>query len=270
MRQNAELVAAIVFIVLLTGGYLAAAGAGPLGPGTLLGHGIGIVGFVLMLLTETLYSLRKQSRHIRWGRMQVWLSFHIFTGIVGPYMVFLHTGFQFGGLAGLAMWVTVVVVASGFIGRYVYTTLPRTSAGSEIGAPQLEGDLLQAQAQLDAWLDAHPAQWRALASQMGELPLTSGTGIAALTGQAGVERRYRRQWQEIVRRLDAPLRGQAAELDGLLLWRRTLQRQIATLATARRVMAAWHTMHVPLGLALFTLALAHAVAALYYARGLVR
>jgi hypothetical protein len=270
MRQNVELGAALVVIVLLTAVYVAVAGSGPPGPGTLLGHWIGIVGFLLMLMTESLYSLRKQSRHIRWGRMQTWLSAHIFTGIVGPYMVFLHTGFRFAGVAGLAMWGTVVVVASGFVGRYVYTTLPRTSAGAEMGASQLENALRQAQAQLDAWLDAHPVQWRGLASQMEELPVVSGSGLGAILRQPGVERRYRRRWRGAVRGLDATLRATAAELGGLLGQRRTLQRQVETLATARRIMAIWHTMHVPLGLALFTLALVHVVAALYFSRGPVR
>ncbi len=61
------------------------------------GHTIGIVGFVLMLMTETLYSLRKRSRSARWGRMADWLQFHIFTGIVGPFMVFLHSSWKFNG-----------------------------------------------------------------------------------------------------------------------------------------------------------------------------
>jgi hypothetical protein len=267
VKRNVELVAALVFILLLTAAYLAVAGAGPPGPGTLFGHGIGIVGFVLMLMTETLYSLRKQSRRVRWGQMQTWLSFHVFTGIVGPYMVFLHTGFQFAGLAGLAMLVTAVVVVSGFVGRYIYTSIPRTSAGAEIEAPQLEAAIRQVQAQLEAWLDAHPAQLRAVASQMGELPVVSGRGVVAMISHPGVERRYRRRWQRAVEGLDVSLRAQTDELDTLLRRRRTLRRQIETLATARQMMATWHMMHVPLGLALFTIAFLHVAAALYYARG---
>ena len=267
MKRNVELVAAFVFIVLLTALYLAVARAGPLGPSTLLGHGIGIVGFMLMLMTESLYSLRKQSRGIRWGRMQHWLSFHIFTGIVGPYMVFLHTGFQFAGLAGLAMWVTVVLVASGFVGRYVYTSIPRTSAGAEIGVSQLEAARHEAEARLDAWLAAH-TKWRGLVEHMDELPVSHGTGIAAVIRQPGVNRRYRQRWRRAVARLDASLRVSAAELDGLLRQRRTLERQIEMQATSRQMLAIWHLLHVPLGLALFTLALLHVVAALYYARGL--
>ena len=64
----------------------------------MFGHGLGIIGFVLMLMTETLYSLRKRMRTVRFGRMSLWLRFHIFTGLVGPYMVLLHTSWKFNGL----------------------------------------------------------------------------------------------------------------------------------------------------------------------------
>jgi hypothetical protein len=40
------------------------------------------------------------------------------------------------------------------------------------------------------------------------------------------------------------------------------------LATSRRILAIWHMLHVPLGLALFTLAFLHVGATIYYVRGL--
>ena len=103
------------------------------------GHMIGVLGFILMLLTETLYTLRKRSRSARWGRMSEWLNFHIFTGIVGPYMVLLHTSWKFNGLAGITLLLTIIVVASGFIGRYIYTAVPRTADGVEVEATMIEG-----------------------------------------------------------------------------------------------------------------------------------
>ena len=47
--------------------------------------------------------------------MARWLEFHIFTGIVGPYLVLLHTSWKFNGLAGVVMLLTGVIVLSGFI-----------------------------------------------------------------------------------------------------------------------------------------------------------
>jgi hypothetical protein len=146
----------------------------------LYGHAIGILGFLLMLSTETLYSLRKRSRTASWGRMSGWLQVHIFTGIVGPFMVMLHTSWKFSGLAGVTTLLTGVIVISGFIGRYIYTRIPRTADGIE------------------------------------------DTGLVG-------------------------------------------QMQAGVLANARRLMSLWHTIHIPIGIALFTAALVHILGALYYA-----
>jgi cytochrome b561 len=121
----------------------------------LIGHGIGIVGFVLMLMTATLYSLRKLSNEARWGSVQGWLRFHMVTGLVGPYMVLLHTAMRFTGLAGVAMLLTVVVVASGLVGRYLYAAVPRavdaaaeTGAGGAAGEQELMLDLARRRSSL--------------------------------------------------------------------------------------------------------------------------
>ncbi len=264
MDHNRELLAALIAILLLTAVYLPLVLLGPPRPSSLVGHGIGIVGFLMMLATETLYSLRKRSRRVRWGRMRTWLQVHIFMGIVGPYMVFLHTGFQFAGLAGVTMLLTATVVASGFIGRYIYTAVPRTPAGAEVEAAQLEAAIRQAEAQLQAWLEARPAPLQALATQMSELPVVTGGGPLAVLGRALLEWDYKRRWRREVARLDRITRRQAAELERLLLRRRALQRQMLSLVAVRRLMALWHAIHVPLGMALFTAAFLHIIGALYY------
>ncbi len=123
--------------------------------GELFGHGIGIFGFVLMLMTETLYSLRKRSRSMKWGRMSGWLQFHIFTGLVGPYMVLLHTSWKFNGLAGATTFLTVIIVVSGFIGRYIFTRIPRTMEGLEIEGTLSQSALQQARRLMALWYTVH-------------------------------------------------------------------------------------------------------------------
>jgi hypothetical protein len=124
----------------------------------LFGHMIGVIGFLLMLMTETVYSFRKRSRKGRWGSMQSWLQFHIFTGLVGPYMVLLHTSWKFHGLAGATTLLTIIIVISGFIGRYIYTRIPRSLDGDEITAPgaatQAAG-LVRARRTLSIWHAIH-------------------------------------------------------------------------------------------------------------------
>jgi len=172
MRRNRELIAALLAVLAATVLYAVVyRGDGP-GSGSLVGHLMGVIGMTMMLATETLYSLRKRARRVHFGRLHDWLSVHIFMGIFGPYLVLLHTAWAFNGLAGVAMLMTVLVVISGFIGRYIYTLIPRRADGSE-----------------------QPSE---------------------------------------------------------------------AAAAARRLMATWHTVHVPLGLAMFTAATLHAVAGLYF------
>jgi hypothetical protein len=182
MHKNRELWLSLFAVLIITGIYAAVVLLTreiPAASG-FFGHSIGILGFILMLMTETLYSLRKRSRRAQWGRMSDWLQFHIFTGIVGPYMVLLHSSWKFNGLAGATTVLTVIIVVSGFIGRYIYTRIPRTLDGVELSSP---GGQFQA----------------------------------------------------------------------------------AALVSARRALAIWHAIHIPIGMALFTAALIHIGAALYYA-----
>jgi hypothetical protein len=265
VERNRDLLAALIVVVLLTALYVPFVSQEWPGPSSLVGHSIGIAGFLLMLATETLYSLRKHSRRMaRWGRMQTWLSAHIFMGIVGPYMVFLHTGWQFAGLAGVTMLLTAVVVGSGFIGRYIYTAVPRTPAGAMVEAAQLEAAIRQAESQLQIWLQARPARLQALATQMGNPHIAQRQGLAGVLGRVLIEWEHKRRWRREVARLDHATRRQADALERLVRRRRTLQQQMVSLMAVRRLMALWHAIHVPLGMALFVAAFLHIVGALFY------
>jgi hypothetical protein len=128
VRRGRELWYALAAIVAATTLYVVAylqANAFPTAS-SWVGHGIGIAGFVLMLMTGTLYSVRKLRTDASWGSTASWLKFHMVTGLLGPYMVLLHTAMRFHGLAGLTMLLTVVVVASGLVGRFLYARVPRT------------------------------------------------------------------------------------------------------------------------------------------------
>jgi hypothetical protein len=124
----------------------------------LFGHLLGILGFLLMLLTETLYSFRKRSQSARWGSMASWLQFHIFTGLVGPYMVLLHSSWKFNGLAGATTLLTIIIVLSGFVGRYIYTQVPRSLDGIELESPagQIQvGAIVRARRWMSIWHAIH-------------------------------------------------------------------------------------------------------------------
>ena len=118
MRQRTyELWYALAAMIGLTLVYVPIATQGIPKASGVFGHGIGILGFLLMLSTETLYSLRKRAKGKAIGRMSTWLQIHIFTGLVGPFMVLLHTSWKFNGLAGVLMLMTIIIVLSGIVGR---------------------------------------------------------------------------------------------------------------------------------------------------------
>lgn len=231
----------------------------------LFGHGIGVIGFLLMLSTETLYSLRKRSRRASWGRPATWLRIHIFTGLVGPFMVLLHSSFKFNGLAGLAMLLTVIVVISGFIGRYIYTAVPRNADGLMLEAADLRGQIATAEADLQCALAGQPAAAQALARQLAAAGAATAGSAMLVLGRPLQRWRFRQQWRRALRSLDPAARAQARRLEQMLERRQTLQRQASSLAAARRLLGVWHTVHIPLGVALFTVAFIHIGAALYFA-----
>ena len=157
LRGNRELWLAVIAMMMIAGLYgLVVVLTRQIPPAReLFGHSLGIIGFILMLLTETLYSLRKRSRSVKWGRMSTWLQIHIFTGLVGPFMVLLHTSWKFNGLAGVTTLFTVIIVVSGFIGRYIFTRIPRTMDGLEIEGTLSQEALKQARRLMALWHTIH-------------------------------------------------------------------------------------------------------------------
>jgi hypothetical protein len=233
------------------------------GASDLFGHSIGIVGFIMMLMAETLYTLRKRSRSARWGRMSSWLQFHIFTGLVGPYMVLLHTSWKFNGLAGMVMLLTVIIVASGFLGRYIYTSVPRNVDGIEIEAQELEQHIRTVDGELQKWLASRPELYRSLSGRL--LPSTVKSGNRLVFGRAFEEWNARLRWWRVSSRMDRNARAQAKQLNDLLKRERILRRQLASIALTRRLLGLWHVIHIPIGMVLFIAAFIHIIAAIYYA-----
>jgi hypothetical protein len=265
MRSNFELNLGLLVVIILTGVYIAyEALAAPSG-GHPFGRGLGILGATLMLMTEVLYSARKRWGLIRFGQVRHWLSFHIFTGIVGPALVLMHTGLEFRGLAGLATFLTVVVVASGFLGRYIYTAVPRTMAGKEVDRRTLEAQTVHQRQALLVWSADKSLQIQRLVQQ--ETVLTArgekSSPLAVLT-RGFREYGQRKRLQATIRALEKEEKARMSELEALINRQRRLKRQIDSLHSVRQMMAWWHRLHVPLGLTLFAAMLIHIIAAIYY------
>lgn len=107
-------------------------------PSGVLGHGLGIVGTLLIVIGVFGYMARKKYRSwAKLGRLKYWLEFHIFFCSLGPVMILFHTAFKFGGLVSVSFWSMVAVVASGVIGRFIYVQIPRTIEGRELSLSEV-------------------------------------------------------------------------------------------------------------------------------------
>jgi len=102
-----------------------------------------------------------------------------------------------------------------------------------------------------------------------ELP--PGVSLASLLPAGGGPGSWLRDMRAFLQRrrvrgsLEASM---AASLDKMVAaQQRTqeLRRSLGSLANARRLLAIWHSVHIPLGMALFVAAFVHIGAALYYA-----
>jgi len=257
--------AAAIIVVLLVAGWtaLTLSGAGLPQPSGLAGYLAGGTGFALMLMTETLYSARKRStRAAGWGRLESWLQVHVVTGLVGPAMIVLHTAGRFHGLAGVVALLMALIVVSGFIGRYIYTSLPRGADGVELGDSDLASEIAAAEARLQEW---QAANQMTLPPHITDLPPVPYNAWPIVLGRVFIEWEYRWRWLWSKSQVAGVSPKELDRLGAILARRRQLRYQAAGLVLMRRIFAAWHTVHVPLGVALFTTAAVHIVAAVYYA-----
>ena len=83
------------------------------------GHGVGWAGLALTLLVFV-YPIRKRvNPSHRWPRG--WFRVHMVTGVLGPLLIFIHSGAHYHAIVPiLAMGSMVIVVVSGVVGQLVH------------------------------------------------------------------------------------------------------------------------------------------------------
>jgi len=131
----------------------------PAGP---VGIGFGVLS-TLLFAAIYIYPLRKRWTWLRKiGITRHWLDFHIVMGLAAPALVALHSAFKFGGLAGMAYWIMLAVVASGLVGRYFYAQIPRSKKDAELSLAELHRMNLELTEDLSAQNVIPEEVWRPL------------------------------------------------------------------------------------------------------------
>lgn len=226
-------------------------------PSGIVGNLLGITGLSLMVVMHA-YSLRKHLRFMRnWGSVTLWLEFHIFCGIFGPVLITLHTSFKFNGLISVAYWSMLIVVASGFIGRYLYVMIPRSIRGRELSDSELSERAMTLKTHaVDAGLSNEVAD-RILAFETRVIPENEEaiTWTGLLFGELDAKlrlvglRRYAHRHTHDRRLVDDTL--------ATISERATLLRRIAYLKKTKRLFDLWRVYHKPLAILMALIVILH-------------
>jgi hypothetical protein len=232
----------------------------PSGP---FGQTFGVVGAALILV-PFLYMARKRMgrRGALPGTTRGWLEVHLFCGIVGPMLVTMHTAFKFNGIVSAAYWAMMMVMLSGFVGRYLYVRIPRTIRGTELTRAELDAKADALHVELLASAGTGSLLDRIAAVERSAVPAGGrATWMGLLSGEIGLRRRLRALRHEIRRSALGP--GQQDELVRLATERALLLRRVAYLQQTKVAFGLWHVFHLPLVYLMLVIVSAHVALALY-------
>lgn len=235
--------------------------------GTWLGYVLGTISALLILLLLA-YGIRKRSYQSSLGRVQGWLSAHVYLGASLIIIATLHTGFEFGfNVHTLAYVLMMTVIASGFWGMYFYIRNPlRMSAA--LRGETLEQHLLA--------IEEIDTECRALA--MNHVDYINRALMESINAPL-----FNNFWQQFSGRnprckttavttllgtMDPALSDAQARINADL-YRLQLQKQsrltrLRSYTRQKVWLDAWLMLHVPLSIALLAALTAHIVSVFFY------
>lgn len=230
-----------------------------------IGHGLGVVGSLFMIIGVATYSFRKRKESLhKYGKLRNWLSFHIFLCTLGPFLVILHTSFILNGLVAISFWSMIIVVASGVVGRYVYVRIPKTAEGHFLSIAQLE----RKRTHIIYRLEKELGMEEQVITRSGILvaPAMSKGIFSSLImafkfdlGRMG----WHRRWNELARENTL---SKSQVNNGKVLVRQLVRndQQRALLQPFHRIFTYWHIFHVPLAILMFIILFIHVAVAVMF------
>lgn len=233
-------------------------------PSGTLGIALGATGTLFMVSTLFYVARKKLKLLSRAGSPKVWLEIHIFCGVFGPLLITFHTAFKFNGLISVAYWSMVLVVLSGFVGRYLFVRIPKTLKGTELSRTELEERVAEFKERLAS--AALPAGFMVRLDELERVdPTIDGHRRSLL--QSLVDRFRARARMSALRRsirrsgLDPRLLHESLDL---LQQRNVLLHRTANLQRTRELFQLWHVFHRPLVWVMFAIFLVHLGVAIYF------
>jgi hypothetical protein len=226
----------------------------PSGP---VGQGFGVVGGLFCLLT-LLYPLRKRWRRLEnYGTPRTWFLFHVYFGIAGPLLATLHTTFKFGGLASICYWSMILVMVSGFIGRFLFAQLPRNQRGLVLSLREINEEIRTIQHALQAAGLRDEMNLLAYANRRNLKHTKSDKiGWGQLFRLWTARRRNLRWWNQQIQKRGLPP-ASAQHILPLVSRKLLLESSLVTLDLTTRAFSHWHTLHLPFTFLMFATLVIH-------------
>lgn len=233
-------------------------------PSGVFGHGLGIVGTLLILIGVFGYQAKKKFRWLatRFGRLKYWLEFHIFLCSLGPVMILFHTAFKFGGIVSISFWSMVAVVASGIIGRFIYVQIPRTIGGRELSLNEVKamkanlGELLKGQYQLDE------TSYQLVLQSVNVSRQKFGTNLLSSMFNKYLEDKKTLRQVKSTLRENGLTTSDMRQVTKLVHSELSLNNRIERLATMQKLFKYWHVAHLPFALIMLIIMVIHVVVTL--------
>jgi hypothetical protein len=241
-------------------------------PSGTIGLHLGMLGFFLFLIVY-LYPIRLRWAWLgRQGSSRHWLDFHILLGLIAPLIITFHSSFKFGGIAGVAYWIMIIVALSGLVGRYIYAQIPRTLNFAELSLKEGQEQSAKLAARLESLgiLSARDVEGFLRlpdVRQAEQMSLLSALWQMMLFDLAFPFRVWRlrqkmlwshRRWWSLV----GFGRGQNVPLERAISMAREqalLGKKILFLSKSQRLLHLWHLIHRPFSYSFAVLAAIHVV-----------
>jgi hypothetical protein len=250
-------------------------------PSGTIGIKLGMFGVLLFFLIY-LYPLRKRWGWLgRQGNSRHWLDFHVVLGATAPIIIAFHACFKFGNIAGMAFWSMLVVTLSGFVGRYLYSQIPRGLSAAELSRKEMQDreeklrkELAEQRAAFGFSVDA--LYQLPTADEVARTPM-----ITSLLSMFLID--FKRPFKASLVRLHQagfgawlfsfcgllPTRDQKLERAIRVAQKQaTLSKHIVFLSRTQQVFRLWHVVHRPFSYAFAILAILHITIALFMGYGL--
>jgi len=236
-------------------------------PNGFIGHGLGIVGSLMMILGVASYMIRKRKpRLLGFGYLKHWLEFHIFLCSVGPILILYHTAFKFGGIVSVSFWSMAEVVLSGVIGRFIYVQIPRSIQGNELEIEDINtmSTNLTAKLKSDFGINGVFSERLEIISFTDQYKNASpGKSIILVFKVYFQSLSLMRNIYNEIDNMNL-VKRKARKVKGLVKSKIVLQRRIGMLKTMHKFFKYWHIVHLPFAIIMFVIMFIHVIVTIIF------